>query len=113
MSDSTFKWSLLIPLFVMVSLISGCMVGPDFVKPDAPVEEEWLHQQDSKIKSEPADFSDWWTVFDDLLLNKLIELASQQNLNLLNAGLRILEGRHQWRHHLRRAPVSQRHGHIP
>jgi NodT family efflux transporter outer membrane factor (OMF) lipoprotein len=95
MSDSTFKWSLLVALFAMVFLISGCMVGPDFLKPDAPVEGEWLQQQDSKIKSESANLSDWWTVFDDPLLNKLIELASQQNLDLLNAGLRILEARAQ------------------
>jgi len=94
-SDSTFKGSLLVALFAMVFLISGCMVGPDFVKPDAPVEGEWLQQQDSKIKSEPANLSDWWTVFDDPLLNKLIELASQQNLDLLNAGVRILEARAQ------------------
>ena len=85
----------LVAVFAPVFLLSGCMVGPDFVKPDAQVEKEWLQQQETRIKSEPADFSDWWTVFDDPLLNRLIDLASQQNLDLQNAGLRILEARAQ------------------
>ena len=85
----------LVALFTLPFLVSGCMVGPDFVKPDAQVEKEWLQQQETRIKSEPADFSDWWTVFDDPLLNRLIDLASQQNLDLQNAGLRILEARAQ------------------
>ena len=85
----------LVAVFALAFLLSGCMVGPDFVKPDAQVEKEWLQQQETRIKSEPADFSDWWTVFDDPLLNRLIDLASQQNLDLQNAGLRILEARAQ------------------
>ena len=85
----------LVALFTLPFLVSGCMVGPDFVKPDAQVEKEWLQQQETRIKSEPADFSAWWTVFDDPLLNRLIDLASQQNLDLQNAGLRILEARAQ------------------
>ena len=85
----------LVALFTLPFLVSGCMVGPDFVKPDAQVEKEWLQQQETRIKSEPVDFSAWWTVFDDPLLNRLIDLASQQNLDLQNAGLRILEARAQ------------------
>ncbi len=95
MPANTFKWNLLVALFTLVFLLSGCMVGPDFVKPDAQVEEEWLQQQESRIKSESVDFSDWWTVFNDPLLNRLIDIASQQNLDLQNAGLRILEARAQ------------------
>ena len=95
MPANTLKWNLLVAVFAPVFLLSGCMVGPDFVKPDAQVEKEWLQQQETRIKSEPADFSDWWTVFDDPLLNRLIDLASQQNLDLQNAGLRILEARAQ------------------
>jgi NodT family efflux transporter outer membrane factor (OMF) lipoprotein len=71
------------------------MVGPDFVKPDAQVEEGWLQQHNQEIKSEPADFSEWWTVFNDPVLDNLIEIASRQNLDLQNAGLRILEARAQ------------------
>jgi len=95
MLANTFKWSLLLVLFTLVFLLSGCMVGPDFVKPDAQVEEGWLQQHNQEIKSEPADFSEWWTVFNDPVLDNLIEIASRQNLDLQNAGLRILEARAQ------------------
>jgi len=95
MLANTFKWSLLVVLFTLALLVSGCMVGPDFVKPDAQMEQGWLQQQNQRIKSEPADLSEWWTVFNDPVLDNLIEIASRQNLDLLNAGLRILEARAQ------------------
>ena len=82
-------------LLALVLLASGCMVGPDFVRPDAPMEEGWIKKEDPRIKSEPADYSKWWTVFDDPVLNNLIETAYQQNLDLQIAGLRILEARAQ------------------
>ena len=85
----------LVVLFTLAFLVSGCMVGPDFVKPDAQMEEEWLQQHNQEIKSEPADFSEWWKVFNDPVLDNLIEIASRQNLDLQNAGLRILEARAQ------------------
>ncbi|MEJ2233733.1 MAG: efflux transporter outer membrane subunit [Syntrophobacterales bacterium] len=85
----------LVVLFTLALLVSGCMVGPDFVKPDAEMEPGWMQKEDPRIKSEPADFSDWWTVFNDPVLNGLIETAYQQNLDLQIAGLRILEARAQ------------------
>ena len=90
-----FQWSWLVVIFALVFLVSGCMVGPDFVKPDAQMEEGWLQQHNQSIKSEPADFSEWWTVFNDPVLDNLIEIASRQNLDLQSAGLRILEARAQ------------------
>jgi NodT family efflux transporter outer membrane factor (OMF) lipoprotein len=83
-------------LFLMAFLISGCtMVGPDYVKPTAPEAKEWLAYEDPKIKSVEADFSQWWTVFNDPVLNRLVETAYQQNLTLQTAGVRILEARAQ------------------
>jgi NodT family efflux transporter outer membrane factor (OMF) lipoprotein len=95
MLANTFKWSLLVVLFTLALLVSGCMVGPDFVRPDAQVEEAWLQQHNQIIKSEPADLSEWWSVFNDPVLDDLIEIASRQNLDLQNAGLRIIEARAQ------------------
>jgi NodT family efflux transporter outer membrane factor (OMF) lipoprotein len=85
----------LVSLLTLALLVSGCMVGPNFVKPDAELEPGWMEKENPKIKSEPADFSDWWMVFNDPVLNGLIEKAYQQNLNLQIAGLRILEARAQ------------------
>ncbi len=76
--------------------LSGCtMVGPDFVKPEAPVQSEWIESRHPELKTEPADYREWWTVFNDPVLNRLIESAYQQNLPLQIAGLRIFQTRAQ------------------
>jgi NodT family efflux transporter outer membrane factor (OMF) lipoprotein len=83
-------------LIATTLLISGCtMVGPDFVKPEAPVEMEWLKARDAAIKTEASDYKDWWTVFNDPVLNSLVETAYQQNLSLQISGIRILQARAQ------------------
>jgi len=76
-------------------LFTGCAVGPDYIRPDAPKPQKWLEEKDPLIKSEPADFGRWWTVFNDPVLDTLVEMASQQNLSLRIAGIRILEARAQ------------------
>jgi NodT family efflux transporter outer membrane factor (OMF) lipoprotein len=89
----------LLGLMVLVLLVGGCsllpMVGPDYTKPQAPEAEGWIEKDDPKIKSEPTDLSTWWRVFDDPVLDTLIETAYQQNLPLQIAGIRILEARAQ------------------
>lgn len=74
-------------------VLGGCMVGPDFVTPDAPTEGQWLGAEDPKITNESADYSEWWTVFDDPILNSLVQMAFEQNLPLRIAGIRVLEAR--------------------
>jgi len=90
---------LLIPclgsLLILVLLVGGCAVGPDFVRPDAPSEEEWIDSDVPQIKTEPADLTDWWKVFNDPVLDSLIETSYRQNLPLQIAGLRIMEARAQ------------------
>ena len=80
-------------LIALALILGGCAVGPDYIKPEVPEPPEWLEEGDPKIKSEPADFSRWWTVFDAPVLNSLIGTAYQENLPLLIAGIRILEAR--------------------
>ncbi len=76
--------------------LSGCtMVGPDFVKPEAPVQSNWIESPHPELKTEPADYRDWWTVFHDPVLNRLVESAYEQNLTLQIAGLRIFQTRAQ------------------
>jgi NodT family efflux transporter outer membrane factor (OMF) lipoprotein len=82
-------------LFILVLLAGGCAVGPDLVRPDAPSEEAWIDSDVPQIKTEPADLTDWWKVFNDPVLDSLIETAYMQNLPLQIAGLRIMEARAQ------------------
>ena len=82
-------------LVILVLLTGGCAVGPDYVRPDAPSEEAWTDSDVPQIKTEPADLTEWWKVFNDPLLDSLIETAYNQNLPLQIAGLRIMEARAQ------------------
>jgi NodT family efflux transporter outer membrane factor (OMF) lipoprotein len=83
-------------LVAVIFLATGCtMVGPDFVKPEAPVQNEWLEARDPEIKTEASDYKEWWSVFNDPVLNSLVKNAYQQNLPLQIAGIRILQARAQ------------------
>lgn len=88
--------SALLSLIAFILILSGCtMVGPDYVTPTVPEPEKWLESGGPKIRSQEGKLSDWWNVFNDPALNKLIQAASQQNLTLQIAGLRIYEARAQ------------------
>ena len=91
----TFDCRQPVAVCILAFLVTGCMVGPNYVKPEAQLENAWLQQRDERIETESADFSEWWSVFDDPVLDNLIEIASRQNLDLLGAGLRIIEARAQ------------------
>ena len=83
-------------LVAVIFMISGCsMVVPDFVKPEAPVQKEWIEARDPEIKTEASDYKEWWSVFNDSVLNSLVEQAYQQNLPLQISGIRILQARAQ------------------
>lgn len=73
--------------------VNNCFqVGPDYRKPAAPVESQWIDfQRDSRVSEDPVDTCAWWTVFNDPQLNALIATASRQNLTLRIAGTRILQ----------------------
>ena len=77
-------------------LVAGCTtLGPEYVAPEAPVEDAWVSEKDPHVKRVSADYSAWWTVFNDPILNSLVESARKQNLTLRIAGIRILEARAQ------------------
>lgn len=82
-----------VSLLSMVLALSGCAVGPDFVKPEAKIQENWSEKGDSRVATQTAVDSQWWRAFNDPTFDKLIKLAYQQNLPLQITGLRILEAR--------------------
>ena len=87
-----------LPLALLAStlLFSGCTtLGPDFVKPEAPVSEQWTENKtvEPVVKTESVDYSSWWKGFNDPVLDGLIETAYEENLDLRQSGLRILEAR--------------------
>ncbi len=71
----------------------GFRVGPDYAQPPAPFADEWIDYQNASVDAGSEIQAQWWTVFGDAKLNELIDRASQQNLSLRSAGMRILEAR--------------------
>jgi NodT family efflux transporter outer membrane factor (OMF) lipoprotein len=82
-------------LFLLFSVTGCTTLGPDFKTPEAPVAEEWTDVDPSLLSNQPADHPEWWMVFNDPVLNQLIQTAQSQNLTLRSAGLRVLQAQAQ------------------
>jgi NodT family efflux transporter outer membrane factor (OMF) lipoprotein len=83
-------------VMLVLVLLSGCIkVGPDYVRPEAGVAHDWLEAQDPRLKTDPAEYRNWWKVFKDSTLDHLIETAYQENLDVRQAGVRVLQARAQ------------------
>lgn len=84
---------ILLPAITLV--MSGCTVGPDFVKPELEAPPEWSQRVEQGLETTPNELVEWWRVFNDPVLNELVEVARKQNYGLEIAGLRVLEARAQ------------------
>ncbi len=81
---------------IIVFLLSGCIkVGPDFQRPESLVSKDWIEAGDERVRNGTADYREWWKVFNDPVLDRLIDRAYRENLTLRIAGIRILEARAQ------------------
>ncbi len=81
-------------LLLAVFYFGGCTVGPDYCRP-APkfVEASWSQSSDPHLNGQPIDPTVWWESFNDPMLNNLVEIALSDNIDLKEAGKRILEAR--------------------
>jgi NodT family efflux transporter outer membrane factor (OMF) lipoprotein len=95
-SCKTHRAGLLGVIVVIFFLLFGCTkVGPDFHRPQVRVSENWMDVGDNRVKSESADYRNWWKSFNDPALDRLIDKAYRDNLPLRIAGVRVLEARAQ------------------
>jgi NodT family efflux transporter outer membrane factor (OMF) lipoprotein len=79
---------------ILLTALDACtMVGPDFVPPTADVSQEWVAARDPRVKTEPADYREWWKALNDPVLDSLVQMAYEQNLPLRIAGARVFEAR--------------------
>jgi NodT family efflux transporter outer membrane factor (OMF) lipoprotein len=76
-------------------LHNGCKVGHNYKTPCAPVANAWIDAENKRVKTTEDDLAGWWTVFNDPLLNELVNRAYRQNLTLREAGYRVLAARAQ------------------
>lgn len=86
-------------------LLTGCMVGPKYMKPSVPLAPTYKEtapsaqaQNSGWQTAMPADAAargEWWTVFNDPELNALEPLIAQRNQDLKAAEARFREARAQ------------------
>ena len=75
------------------SVLTGCAVGPDYKKPEVAVPESFHGTGEDASSVSPAALIKWWAVFNDSILNSLIEKSVNSNLDLRIAEARIKEVR--------------------
>ena len=82
-------------LLLGVSLLTGCVVGPDYRSPEIDVSSRFLGQEGVAHRDvqSKADLKAWWAGFDDPLLTRFISQALEQNLDIAQAAARVAQSR--------------------
>jgi NodT family efflux transporter outer membrane factor (OMF) lipoprotein len=67
--------------------LAGCMVGPNYHRPTAPVTASFkeLEGWKSAAPADTLDRGDWWTLFNDPILNDLEDKVAKNNQTLAAA----------------------------
>jgi multidrug efflux system outer membrane protein len=68
-------------------LLSGCMVGPDYVRPALPLPDRFAASVDQPAPVAVA--RSWWKLFNDDTLNALVDRALADNADVQRAAARI------------------------
>jgi multidrug efflux system outer membrane protein len=87
----TTQWQLAV-ILAGTSLLTGCVVGPDYEKPTLVMPASWSGKQD-KAPVKPPELSEWWKQLHDPVLNQLIVEAVADNLDVAASKAKIREAR--------------------
>jgi outer membrane protein, multidrug efflux system len=82
-------WAL--PFFL--ASVSGCAIGPQYVRPEVPVPATWRDAPVGQMTAPRESLDQWWTRFRDPMLDGLIERAVAGNQDLQIAAARVREAR--------------------
>lgn len=76
---------------VVPLLLSGCMVGPNYRRPDMALPAAFLGRDAVTARPAPAtgEAALWWARFGDPLLSRLVDQALAQNLEIAQAAARM------------------------
>jgi multidrug efflux system outer membrane protein len=88
----------LIAALLAANLIAGCMVGPNYHKPDVQTPTAYHNlPENEQAAAQAVSYADlpWWQVFSDPVLQDLIRTALKQNYDLQTATERISAARAQ------------------
>ncbi len=84
---------------MLLTMLFGCAVGPDYHPPKTEVPPDWDGQaavtpaHPSKTTTNPVTLVEWWNAFNDPTLSSLMEMAMRANLDVRQAEARIRQAR--------------------
>ncbi|MCK5528310.1 MAG: TolC family protein, partial [Kiritimatiellae bacterium] len=83
----------LLVFLIMAVTLSGCLsVGPDYEQPEIETPDAWGQAIMSDFQAGTnSSMQNWWTVFNDEVLNEMITMSSTNNPDLMIAAERIVE----------------------
>jgi multidrug efflux system outer membrane protein len=78
-------------LTILISaLLTGCALGPDYNRPEINLPAQFASAADQNNEASALK-NDWWSLYNDPVLNNLIETALKQNTDIRLAVARIEE----------------------
>lgn len=88
--------------FVLVLLLTSCLVGKKYSRPEMKVSEKYINEDTVAARTDSAKAVvmqdtvvnlQWFTLFEDKVLNSLIQQALDSNTNIKIAALRVEQSR--------------------
>jgi len=76
---------------ILLAFATSCSVGPDYQPPAVTTLPAAFREADARLDTQPADLASWWRRLDDPLLDRLVERAAMQSLDLEEALARVNE----------------------
>ena len=70
---------------ILLAVLAGCTVGPDYRRPDTPAVEAFRETPPGWKEAQPRDDierGNWWEIFGDAQLSALIEKIDVSNQTL-------------------------------
>ncbi len=78
---------------LLIAGLVGCTVGPNYHTPVVPLPVTWSEVPESGVTTHPFEVVQWWSAFQDPILDSLIARAVTANLDLRVAQERVREAR--------------------
>ncbi|CDY78151.1 Outer membrane component of tripartite multidrug resistance system [Caballeronia glathei] len=85
---------------LLCTALTGCLVGPDFERPQTSTPDVFDRTQSAQASSRAieAEFSpEWWTLFNDPILDSLEKQLTDANLDVAAASARLRQSRAEQR----------------
>ena len=87
------KLIFILPVLLVIGLLGGCAVGPDYQRPKVDAPAQYRFDQGHKTNS-LAELP-WWQVFGDPVLQDHVRVALTNNYDLKQAAARVEQARYQ------------------